>query len=180
MTTIFSADDLVTYIDNHGDLYRKQTVPIYKNLMAKRARGEYDGGRAVDAFLYLTESGAKEWARAARVDRRWHAMFPIELRREAARDLARSFEAEADLGNYDHLLPKKYQGQAAARKRAAMAVPAGGYDPGHVGLPTGAGASRTRGSRMGGKKPAELDREIDAALGAPRSARRGRSARGSR
>lgn len=107
-----AADILKITIDNDADLYRQMTLSILKNLMTKRARGEYNHARAVQAFMYLTEAGAKKHARASGSATAWHKMFPVPTRKEAASQLAEEFEAEADLGNYDQLLPKKYQATA--------------------------------------------------------------------
>jgi hypothetical protein len=105
-----AADDLRIFIDNDGELDRQMASMIRKNLMAKRARGEYDHARAIQAFMYLTEAGAKKYARDAGGPGSWHAMFSVPTRKEAARQLVESFEEEAKLGNYDDLIPKKYQG----------------------------------------------------------------------
>lgn len=112
MADIHAATELKLYIDNDGDLYRRQTTSILKNLATKRARGEYKHDLAVKAFGYLTEAGAKKYAgEFGSSDQAWHKMFDAGTRKQAAEALTRDFEAEAALGNYDHLLPKKYQGQ---------------------------------------------------------------------
>jgi hypothetical protein len=173
-----AADDLVLFIDNDGEMYRQQYTPIVKNLMTKRARGEYDPGRAIDAFMYLVESGAKKYAREhgdARTP--WHVLFSVATRRAAAELLARSFETEAKLGNYDDLLPKKYQAEPAkprlptrAGRASSMAMPempAGGYDPGYIGFPP-------KLPRPKKKTKAQLTSEIDSFLKQPKRSR-GRS-----
>lgn len=133
------AESLTIFIDNDRDLYRQQ-LPIMKNLMTKRASGQYDPRRAVDAFMYLAESGAKKFASEEDPGVPWHVQFPVAVRRQAAEILARSFEAEADLGNYDQLLPEKYRA-AATPPRAGEASP-------------------------GKKTRAELERDVAAFLGA--------------
>jgi hypothetical protein len=124
MADAHAATELKLYIDNDGDLYRRQTTSILKNLATKRARGEYKHDLAVKAFGYLTEAGAKKYAHAFGADQPWHAMFDVGTRRLAAEKLARDFETEAVLGNYDHLLPKKYQGQKSgvqhSRRKVAL------------------------------------------------------------
>jgi hypothetical protein len=105
-----AARELKLYIDNDGDLYRRQTTSILKNLATKRARGQYRHDLAVKAFGYLVEAGAKKYAKEfGSSDQPWHKMFDTGTRKLAAEELARDFEAEASLGNYDHLLPKKYR-----------------------------------------------------------------------
>jgi hypothetical protein len=107
-----AAEELKLYIDNDGALYRSQTTSILKNLVTKRARGEYRHDLAVKAFGYLTEAGAKKYAKEhGSPDLPWNKMFDVTTRKRAAEALTRNFEGEAALGNYDHLLPKKYQKQ---------------------------------------------------------------------
>jgi len=102
-----AARELELFIDNDGDLYRQMTTSIHKNLATKLARGEYLHDRAVKAFGYLAEAGAKKYAKE--FGGTWHVMFSVPTRRVVAESMARQFETEADLGNYNHLLPKKYQ-----------------------------------------------------------------------
>lgn len=104
-----AARELDLFIRNDGDLYRQQHIPITKNLITKMARGTYDSEKAVKMFMYLAESGAKKYKKEFGDELKWHEMFNVATRREVAKSLRNSFETEAELGNYDHLLPKKYQ-----------------------------------------------------------------------
>lgn len=54
-----AATDLKLFIDNDGNLYERMTKGILRNLMAKKARGQYKRDLAVKAFGYLTEAGAR-------------------------------------------------------------------------------------------------------------------------
>jgi hypothetical protein len=64
----------------------------------------------VKAFGYLVESGAKKYAKDfGSPGQPWHKMFDVPTRKLAAEELTRDFEGEFELGNYDYLLPKKYQ-----------------------------------------------------------------------
>jgi hypothetical protein len=111
--------ELTLFVDNDGDLYRQHAVPIFTNLVTKMARGVYDHARAVQAFSYLAEAGAKKYAREhGGGESEWHRIFPIEVRRKAAEAWAKSFEGEAELGNYDRLLPKKYREGGSTGKSA--------------------------------------------------------------
>jgi hypothetical protein len=103
------ARELALYISSDADLYRQQHLPGIKNLMRKRAAGKYDHNKAVKLFMYLTESGAKKYAKEYANAGEWHQMFPPAVRREAAESLVEDFEAEAETGNYDNFIPKKYQ-----------------------------------------------------------------------
>ncbi len=104
------ATELELFTENDGDLYRRMTEPILKNLATKKAQGKYDSEKAVQAFMYLAEAGAKEYIRqhGSPTDV-WHEMFPIGVRRIAATKWRDEFEEEFKLGNYDSLMPKKYQ-----------------------------------------------------------------------
>jgi hypothetical protein len=121
--------ELELYINNDGNLYRQQTTSLLKNLIAKRARGEYKHDLAVKAFGYLVEAGAKKYAQeSGSPSQPWYKMFDVETRKEVAEELTKAFETEAKLGNYDHLLPKKYQklkasGTGHARKKLQWKTP---------------------------------------------------------
>ena len=104
------ARELTLYIENDADLHRQQHTPIVKNLATKKARSQYKHDLAVKAFGYLVESGAKKYARAfGSPNQPWHKMFDASTRKQVAEELTRDFETEFELGNYDSLLPKKYQ-----------------------------------------------------------------------
>ena len=120
MADVHAAHELKLYIDNDGDLYRRQTTSILKNLVAKRARGVYKHDPAVKLFGFLTEEGAKKYARAFGSDQPWHKMFDVATRKQAAEELTREFETEAALGNYDQLLPKKYQKQKVSGRQVRV------------------------------------------------------------
>ena len=110
MTDTHAATELEQYIDNDADLHRQQHASILKNLATKKARGQYKHALAVKLFGYLVESGAKKYAKAfGSPNQPWHKMFDVPTRKRVAEELTKSFEAEHALGNYDNLLPKKYQ-----------------------------------------------------------------------
>jgi hypothetical protein len=105
-----ATQELKLYTENDGNIYKSQTTYILKNLATKKVRGTYDREKAVDLFMYLTETGAKKYVKEFGSPRDvWHEMFPTSVRREVAAAWRDEFETEYDLGNYDHLLPKKYQ-----------------------------------------------------------------------
>jgi hypothetical protein len=109
-----AARELELFVENDADLYRQQYTPINKNLVTKMARGVYNHSGAVKLFGYLMESGAKKYIKqhgsvhpyTGRDE--WHQVFSPATRKAAAERFAHHFEVEAKLGNYDHLLPKKY------------------------------------------------------------------------
>lgn len=100
-----AARDLELYIENDGQLYRSQTAPILTNLAKKRRAGKYQHDLAVKLFGYLVEAGAKKYAQEHADGQPWNKLFDVPTRRAVAESLARSFETEYDLGNYDHLAP---------------------------------------------------------------------------
>lgn len=112
------ANELKLYIVNDGDLHRQQGEPILKNLATKKARGIYKHDLAVKLYGYLVEAGAKKYARAFDDPARWHKLFDVPTRKKVAEELTKSFETEYKLGNYDHLLPKKYQKPPKTSKTA--------------------------------------------------------------
>lgn len=110
MTDTHAATELKLYIDNDGDLYRRQTTYILKNLATKKAQGKYDHELAVKAFGYLADAGAKKYAKEfGSPGQPWNKMFDAGTRRRVSEALTKDFEGEYKLGNYDHLLPKKYR-----------------------------------------------------------------------
>ena len=52
--------ELKMFTENDGDIYRSQTTSILKNLATKKAQGKYDHDKAVQAFMYLAEAGARK------------------------------------------------------------------------------------------------------------------------
>ena len=100
-----AATELVLFIENTADLSpdgpRGQGHSVRLNAIRKWRKGTYDPTRAVALFEYLTESGAKRYAREYDHPSRWHEMFNPATRREAARQLEESFRASAERGEYD-------------------------------------------------------------------------------
>ena len=110
MSDTHAATDLELYINNDAQLHRTQHVPILKNLATKKVRSQYKHDLAVKLFGYLVESGAKKYAKEfGSPNQPWHKMFDVPTRKLVAEELTRAFEGEFELGNYDDLLPKKYQ-----------------------------------------------------------------------
>lgn len=101
--------ELHTFIDNDGDLYRQQYTPILKNLATKLAKGVYDSSKAEKLWMYLVENGAKKYAKEYMQGSSWHQTFSMADRKAVAKRLNEAFLAEWKLGNYNSLLPKKYQ-----------------------------------------------------------------------
>jgi hypothetical protein len=104
-----AARELDNYISSDGQLYRQQYKPIQTNLITKMARGVYNHAGAVKLFGHLMETGAKKYIREhGSPGDQWHVMFSPATRKSVAESFAKHFETEANLGNYDSYLPKKY------------------------------------------------------------------------
>ena len=111
------AAELKLFTENDGDIYRRQTTSILRNLATKKASGKYDRSKAVDLFMYLAETGAKAYAKEfGGPGAVWHDVFPRDVRRLVATGWRDEFEAEYTNGAYDSMLPKKYQGLLGSKK----------------------------------------------------------------
>jgi len=117
------AAELVMHVNNTGRLHQ-QMVAIRKALMTKHARGQYSSEKAVKAFLNMADSGAKNYVRE-HGGGKWSDTFPKKIRMMAAKDLRDEFEGEAKFGNYDDLLPAKYQGKVSGKTIGESSEPAG-------------------------------------------------------
>ena len=104
-----AVQELILCTENDGDLYRQVTQAILKNLATKKTAEKYDGEKAVQAFMYLAEAGARAYAKNFDNEKNWHSIFPMSVRRAAATHWRDEFEKEYALGNYDDMIPKKYQ-----------------------------------------------------------------------
>lgn len=113
-----AARELYLYATNDSDLYRQQITPINKNLITKKARGVYKTELAIKLAMYLMENAAKKYVREFGGGN-WHDQFNVPTRREAAKEFVEHFENEAQYGNYDSLLPAKYQKKNGATKATA-------------------------------------------------------------
>lgn len=83
-----AADELVLYLDNEFDLYKKKQA-IAANLLRKIERGSYDHKRAADAWGYVVEDAARKYAKEfASSPRDWNMIFTPATRRLAAEEIA--------------------------------------------------------------------------------------------
>lgn len=122
MVMSVGAHELQLFVENDGDLYRRQGQPILKSLTLKKAKGEYDRAKAVKAYMGYMEAGAKMYASVhGDGEHQWNKMFPKTDREQAALAFVMSFETEHALGNYSGYLPKKYQ--AAAKPAPTKPAP---------------------------------------------------------
>jgi hypothetical protein len=107
------ATELTLYIENDQGLY-KQRLAISKNLATKKAKGTYDPALGRKTFrLYLVDRGAKQYAKE--FGTKWNVFFPKEDREHAAVHFEHNFREEYAEGNFEALLPKKYQKRATQK-----------------------------------------------------------------
>ena len=98
------------FLTNDAQIYRSRLQPIYKNLVTKMAQGKYDDKLAVKAFMYAVDDAAKKYTKEYDAPgAKWTNVFDKKTRMAVATTLAFEFKDEADLGNYDDMLPKKYR-----------------------------------------------------------------------
>jgi hypothetical protein len=88
MTT--ESRELTIWIENDGNLYRRQTLPIIKNLQKKIAKGTYDPKKALILWKHLADSGAISYAKE--FGGVYHEMFSVADRKAAAIELAASYD----------------------------------------------------------------------------------------
>jgi len=79
--TAEDADELVLYLNNDANTYRRSFIPAVKNLMKKRVKGVYDSSRAWKLFMYVVEFAAKRYCKEVFTptdmgDLPWHKRFP--------------------------------------------------------------------------------------------------------
>ena len=92
------ADELELIATNDGDLYRRQYMPIIKNLMRKRAKGVYDHNLAIKLWRYRFDRVAKQEAGPmARIK------FPGLVRNMAAKKIADDELQKMDDGEYSEV-----------------------------------------------------------------------------
>lgn len=87
-----TAVELAIFIENDGQIYRSQTLPIIKNLQRKIAKGTYNETLALKLWRHLADRGAKDYHRQHGSGGDWHAMFSTADRADAAALLADKYE----------------------------------------------------------------------------------------
>lgn len=91
-----AATELEMYITNDGQIYRSRIQPIIKNLAKKKSKGQYDPKKAVKAWMYAVEDGAKKYAKEFDSPNNWHKIFDKQTREAVAKELAKFYEEEID------------------------------------------------------------------------------------
>ncbi len=88
------AKELALYIKNTSELYHGITHSVIENLKKKARKGVYDKERAVDAWMYVADAGAKMYDKEFGSGRGSLTMFSKSDRRKAAEELARYYEED--------------------------------------------------------------------------------------
>lgn len=83
--------ELLLYIENDGTLYRQTITPIINNLRRKIKAGTYNEQKAIDAFYYAAEAGAKKYAREFSHPEDYKYIFDVTCRYTTAAGLLNSF-----------------------------------------------------------------------------------------
>lgn len=119
-----AAYELFLFTQSDGDLYRMQKKAIQKNMATKYAKGTYNSILAVKQWMHFVDNAARKYEFEhgdRQPGRRWQqyevskTMFNRPTRLAVAKAFRDEFEAENSLGNYDLLLPLKYQKKKIGR-----------------------------------------------------------------
>ena len=115
------SDELELYSDNEYDLY-KQKMAVAKTVATHKARGNYRKDQAHKAFLlYLANPAAKKYAKVhGGPGDSWNVMFTKQDREDFAKSHVEWFEESWKEGEFESIIPKKYQ-KAATKKKAQAA-----------------------------------------------------------
>lgn len=87
--------ELVLYIVNDGDLYRRQTTSIINNLKKKFKKGTYDPELAVKAYQYLADAGVRKYDKEF-VSGKGELFLDKKTREEIARELRDHYQEEVE------------------------------------------------------------------------------------
>lgn len=88
------AEELALYIKNTSELYHSITHSVIENLKKKARKGVYDKERAVDAWMYVADAGAKMYDKEFGSGRGSMTLFTKDERRKAAEELARYYDED--------------------------------------------------------------------------------------
>ncbi|SVB23333.1 uncharacterized protein METZ01_LOCUS176187, partial [marine metagenome] len=118
------AREVLLIARNDADWYKRQYVPIIKNLMRKRAKGIYDHELAKKLWRHYIDNIVKSHPEDFGPSRG----IPGTIRNMAAAELADFEKGEMDLGNWDNILKEDPNDGYYALQDAKDAVKADGKD----------------------------------------------------
>lgn len=114
-----AARELSLYADNTEPLYR-QRMAIAKNLATKKAKGVYDREKSLVAWGYLAKAAARAYVKEMGTPgEKWNVTFNKESRDAFCKAYREEFEQEYKDGEYEAILPAKYQKKATKKSTAA-------------------------------------------------------------
>jgi hypothetical protein len=96
--------ELELYIDNDVTLYNQKKLPIEKNLIKKVASGTFDINQAPKIYMFLINDGIKKYTK----DFGGISLSKSE-KENLAKDYVNKFLDDADGGQFDEFIPKKYK-----------------------------------------------------------------------
>lgn len=89
-----AVDELKLFIENDQELYKRQLVPIVKNIQKKMKSGKYDHSKAPKLWMYLVDAGAKKYIKE--FGDQSQMGFPKQVRMEVAQQLADEYKEEIE------------------------------------------------------------------------------------
>ncbi len=111
--------ELVLYITNDGDLYRRQTQPIIANLAKKKRKGVYDATKALKLWKILADAGAQKYNREfGGGGSTSHGIFSVADRKDAAKELADYYAEELADAAGTRSNPRHRRSTMARRKKS--------------------------------------------------------------
>lgn len=93
--------EIMLSIENDGQLYRSQFMPIIKNIQKKIKAGKYDHKLAPKLWGYLVDNGLKMYAKENHTDEPWSKILSMKDRKILAQYMADRYYDEIAEGNYD-------------------------------------------------------------------------------
>lgn len=91
-----AAWELSLYIQNNERIYRQRILPITKNLARKMVKGQYDDKKAIKAWYYAAEDGAKAYHSEFGSGGKWSDMFSKATRMATAEELRDIFFGDVE------------------------------------------------------------------------------------
>lgn len=82
------AYELELFMENDGQLYRQQFIPIIKNIQRKIKSGKYDHSQAPKLWMYYVENGLKKYAKELGSGMAWNQYLSVKDRKVLAMKLA--------------------------------------------------------------------------------------------
>lgn len=95
------ARELELFLQNDGDLYRQQFMPIIKNIQRKIKSDKYDHSLAPKLWIYYVENGLKKYAKEIGSGMVWNKYLSTKDRKILATKLADYYYDQIMNGEYN-------------------------------------------------------------------------------